>query len=148
MDQTERRIAFETFKEYTRVVFDQYQVLDADDIALSLLGRLRTPIWELKRRSLGFDYVFVDETQLFNENERRLFTLLTKGDTAHVPIVLSLDEAQEIYGQSTAGLGVLGIKAISNENLPSNYRSTRSIVALAFFVIQRTTDLFGPDFPD
>ncbi len=148
MDQTERRIAFETFREYHRVMFDHFQVLDVDDIALSLLGRLRTPIWELKRKSQGFDFVFVDETQLFNENERRLFTLLSKGDTTHVPIVLALDEAQEIYGQSTAGLGVLGIRAISNENLPSNYRSTRSIVSLAFFIIQRTTDLFGPDFPD
>lgn len=148
MKQMERRVAFDAFREYHRVVFEHFQVLDADDIALSLLGRLRTPIWELKRRSLGFDYVFVDETQLFNENERRLFTLLTKGNRSHVPIVLALDEAQEIYGQSTAGLGALGISSISNENLPSNYRSTRSIVSLAFFVIQRTTDLFGPDFPD
>jgi superfamily I DNA/RNA helicase len=32
--------------------------------------------------------------------------------------------------------------------LPSIHRSTRAIIRLAFFVIQRSTDLFGPDFPD
>jgi hypothetical protein len=148
LDQSERGLIFDAFRTYHRMVFEEMEVLDADDIALSLLGKMRTPIWELKRRTLGYDFVFVDETQLFNENERRIFPLLTKGSTSYVPIVLALDEAQEIYGQSSAGFGALGIKDVENESLPSNYRSTRAIVDLAFFVIQRTTDLFGPDFPD
>jgi superfamily I DNA/RNA helicase len=73
---------------------------------------------------------------------------MTKGTTAHVPIALALDEAQNIYGQRTAGLATLGIKDIENENLSSIHRSTQSIVKLAFFVIQRSTDLFDADFPD
>jgi hypothetical protein len=148
LGQTERALVFDAFRRYHQSVFEEMEVLDADDIALSLLGKMRTPIWELKRKSLGYDFAFVDETQLFNENERRIFPLLTKGSSAHVPIVLALDEAQEIYGQTSAGFGALGIKDVENESLPSNYRSTRAIVDLAFFVIQRTTDLFGPDFPD
>ena len=148
LEQSERSLVFDAFRHYHHAVFEEMEVLDADDIALSLLGKMRTPIWELKRRTLGYDFVFVDETQLFNENERRIFPLLSKGSGPHVPIVLAMDEAQEIYGQSSAGFGALGIKDVENESLPSNYRSTRAIVGLAFFVIQRTTDLFGPDFPD
>lgn len=148
LSQGEREIVFAAYERYHHVVFEQYEVLDTDDIALSLLGRLRTPIWELKRRKLGYDYVFVDETQLFNENERRVLPLLTNSAAEHVPIVLALDEAQDIYGQSTAGMATLGIPDIANENLASIHRSTRAIVRLAFFVIQRSTDLFGPDFPD
>lgn len=146
----ERQLVFHAFEHYNRAVFEELEVLDTDDIALSLLGRLRTPIWELKRRTLGYDYVFVDETQLFNENERRVLPLLTKGNTPHVPIALALDEAQDAFGQSqsTAGLATLGIPEISTESLASIHRSTRGIVRLAFFVIQRCTDLFGPDFPD
>jgi hypothetical protein len=90
----------------------------------------------------------VDEAQLFNENEKRLFPLLTRNTTEHVPNVLALDEAQQPQGLSSAGLGALGISDATNESLQSNFRSTRAIVALAFFIIQRTTDLFGPDFPD
>lgn len=148
LTQEERSLVFQIFQEYHKLVFESYEVLDTDDLALSLLGRLRTPIWELKRKKLGYDFVFVDETQLFNENERRVFSLLTNGNVAHMPIALALDEAQDIYAQSSAGLSTLGIPNIENENLGLIQRSTKAIVDLAFFVIQRSTDLFGPDFPD
>jgi superfamily I DNA/RNA helicase len=148
LDQNERGLVYETFQRYHQSVFEDSEVLDADDVAISLLGKMRTPIWDLKRRTIGYDYVFVDETQLFNENERRIFHLLRRGNTHYIPIVLALDEAQEIYGQTSAGFGALGIEDIANESLPSNFRSTRAIIDLAFFVIQRTIDLFGPDFPN
>lgn len=144
----ERGFIYDTFMLYQKNVIERYQVLDTDDIALSLLGRLRTPLWELKRKEIGYDYIFVDETQLFNENERRILPLLTKGITDHVPIALALDEAQQPYGQNTAGLATIGIKDITSESLPSIHRSTRAIVKLAFFVIQRCTELFSADFPD
>jgi hypothetical protein len=144
----ERELVYLAYEYYHRAVFEELEVLDTDDIAISLLGRLRTPIWQLKRRALGFDYVFVDETQLFNENERRLLPLLTKGTTVHVPVVLALDESQEFYGQRSAGLAALGLEDIASENLSSIHRSTVAIVRVAFFVIQRTTDLFGADFPN
>jgi superfamily I DNA/RNA helicase len=148
MTESERTLAFDVFEEYHHQVFESLEVLDSDDLAISLLGRLRTPIWELRRRQLGYDYVLVDETQLFNENERRLIPLLTNGTRDFVPVVLALDEAQAIYGQSAAGLASLGIEGIANESLGSIHRSTKSIVDLAFFIIQRSTDLFGPDFPN
>lgn len=144
----DKQLVFQTFQRYHRTMFEEFSVLDSDDVALSLLGRLRTPIWDLKRRTKGFDWVFVDETQLFNENERRIFSFLTKSTVPHVPIVLALDEAQNLYGQVSAGLATLGIRDAASESLASIHRSTRSIVKLAFFIIQRSTDLFGPDFPD
>jgi superfamily I DNA/RNA helicase len=144
----ERRVLFAAFKQYHQEVFDGYGVLDSDDVAISLLGKLRTPIWELRRRELGFDHIFVDETQLFNENERRLLPLLAKSTTPFVPIVLALDEAQDVYGYSKAGLATLGIEGVTSESLQAIHRSSRSIIRLAFFIIQRSTDLFGPDFPN
>jgi hypothetical protein len=148
LSQAEREFIFDAFLAYHRVVFGQFSVLDPDDIAISLAARLRTPVWQLRRQHEGFDYVFVDEAQLFNENERRLFPLLTKSEVPHVPIALALDQAQATYGQSSAGLSTIGIKGITNETLLSIHRSTEAIVRLAFFVIQRSTELFGPDFPD
>lgn len=148
LNTEERSFIFDTFLNYHRVIFEQHNCLDPDDIAISLTGRLRTPIWQLRRRHEGFDYIFVDEAQLFNENERRLFPLLTKSDNPHIPIALALDQAQATYGQASAGLSALGITGIANENLSSVHRSTESIVRLAFFIIQKSTELFGPDFPD
>jgi superfamily I DNA/RNA helicase len=148
LSQVERSVVFDCFEAYHAVVFEQYGMLDSDDIALSLAGRLKTPVWELKRKSEGFDLVLVDEAQLFNENERRVFPLLSNAAVKHVPIALALDEAQEPFGLSAAGLGSLGITDVESEKLPSNHRSTKEIIALAFFIIQRTTDLFGSEFPD
>src|SRR5205807_3878732 len=130
-----------------REVFETLEIFDTDDLAVSLQSRLTTPLWAMQRRKLGYDYVFVDETQLFNENERRLFPLLTRGNTNHVPVVLALDEAQQTRAVPSAGLGLLGFEQLSHEALESVHRSTHSILRLAFFVIQRTTDLFGSDFP-
>ncbi|MDU2938605.1 MAG: UvrD-helicase domain-containing protein [Enterobacteriaceae bacterium] len=148
LSKEEREFVFAIFEWYHREVFETYGSLDPDDLALSLYGSIRTPVWRLRRKSEGFDYIFVDEAQLFNENERRLFSLLSNDISAHVPIALALDEAQSFYGQSNAGLATLGIKDISNHSLDSIRRSTLEIAKLAFFVIQRSTNLFSSDFPD
>jgi superfamily I DNA/RNA helicase len=74
--------------------------------------------------------------------------LLTRGDKGYVPVALALDQAQEVRGSVSAGLGLLGIKAIADEKLTTIQRSTAAILRLAFNVIQHTTDLFGADFPD
>lgn len=148
LNSAERKLVFETCRKYNTYVFEGFEVLDPDDVALSMVGRLRTPIWRLKRKELGYDFIFVDEAQLFNENEKRIFHLLSNGQSNHVPIVLALDKAQDPYGFSSAGIGTLGIDDIENESLPTIHRSTLPIVKLAFFVIHRTTDLFNADFPD
>ena len=147
MNAFDRDFVFSVFQRYHREVFELNGYLDTDDIALTLFGHLSTPLWRLKRVTDGYDMVFVDETQLFNENERRVFHLLTKHATAPQSIALALDEGQEFFGQTSAGLSALGIADIEEERLPANHRSTREIVDLAFFIISKSTDLFGPGFP-
>ncbi len=146
----ERMFVFDLFEDYYNQVTEDQGMLDSDDLAISLLSKLRTPIWNIRRKTDGVDFLFVDEVQLFNENERRLFAYLPKPmtDRQHLPIALALDEAQELKGAVSSGFGLLGIEQIANEHLRNVYRCTPSILKLAFFVIQHTTDLFGVDFPD
>lgn len=148
LTQKERQLIFQVFQAYHRAVFEELEVFDSDDLAITLLAHLRTPLWKMKRKREGYEFVFVDETQLFNENERKLFSLLTNRDSGHLRIVLALDEAQELRGVSASGFGRLGIEEISDHSLFSVHRCTKAILSLAFHIIQRTTDLFGPDFPD
>jgi hypothetical protein len=147
LNETERNIIWGVFLLYQEKVADEDNLLDADDLALSLLGRLRTPLWDLRRRSEGFDFVFVDEAQLFNENERRLFPLLTKRKP-YVPVALALDQAQQTKALTSAGLGLLGLDGLESHTLRSVHRCSATILRLGFFMLQRTTDLFGIDFPD
>ncbi|MCL4793825.1 MAG: AAA family ATPase [Bryobacteraceae bacterium] len=148
LEPREREFVFDLFDRYHTELRSTYGVMDSDDVAISMLGSLRTPLSQIKRKSLGYDFVLVDEVQLFNENERRVFPLLSRGILDHVPIALALDEAQDPHGQVSAGLGLLGIHEVESELLSTTHRSTGDIVKLAFFVLQRTTDLFSSEFPD
>lgn len=148
LNNEERNFLFSVFEEYNRKVFEGYEVLDSDDVAISLLLKLKMPIMQLKRRSEGYDFIFVDEAQLFNENEKRIFPLLAKTSEKSIPVALALDEAQEPYALTSSGLGLLGFDSIQGESLPETHRSIKEIVDLAFFMLQRTTDLFNATFPN
>src|SRR5262249_11123481 len=53
---------------------------DTDDVMLSALGQLSTPIWRRRRTREGYDFILIDETHLFNMNELSVFHHLTKRD--------------------------------------------------------------------
>lgn len=144
----ERSVIFDIFERYQKCLVADLGMLDPDDLAITVLGKLSTPLWRLRRHSEGYDFVFVDEAQLFNENEKRLFPMMTKRTEAYVPIALALDEAQALNPSYGAGLGALGFGDLSNEALHKVFRSTPAILKLAFHVIQRSTDLFNSSFPD
>ncbi|HEY1976187.1 MAG TPA: UvrD-helicase domain-containing protein [Candidatus Baltobacteraceae bacterium] len=143
----ERAVVYQAFQIYQNML-DEYGVLDTDDVALTMLGKLSSPVWHHQRKSMGFDYIFVDEAQLFNENERKIFQYLGNGKRPFVPIVLALDEGQQFFGESRVGLALLGIKDAERENLRYNHRMTARIADLAFYVISQSTELFTLDFPD
>ena len=147
LTERERRFVFDLFQLYDRRMISEWRLLDSDDLAIALLGVLRSPIWQLQRRDEGFDVVMVDEAQLYNENEKRVFALLTNAKSSHVSVVLALDEGQETRALPGKGLGVLGYDGLVDECFRSVHRSSPGILALAFHVIQRTTELFSPDFP-
>lgn len=142
----ERVVIFDTFKFYQDEL-DQNDVFDSDDIAISYLARVSTPLWHRRRKSLGFDFIFVDEAQLFVENEQRLFPLLSKVSGANAPIALALDEAQQFYGEPKTGYAILGLQDVTRETLTSNHRMSDQIADLTFYVISQSVDLFSLDFP-
>lgn len=148
LKQAERAVVFDAFRSYNKTVFEDMGVLDSDDLAISLVAQLRAPLWEMRRRKEGVDFLFVDETHLFNENERRIFSLITKPPMPNLPIALALDQAQDLRGTTVSGFGRLGIDSIADEQLTKVYRSTKDILKLAFHMIQQTTDLFSAEFPD
>ena len=145
--EEERRFVFDVFEQY-ETFLDDSGLIDTDDVAISCLGHLYTPIWRKRRKSEGYDFVFVDEAQLFNENELRLIPLLTKGDSKNLKVAFALDKAQELRGNLVSGLGLLGYESIYDYSLHTIHRCSSKILELAFFLVQHSSDLFDPDFPD
>jgi hypothetical protein len=147
MNTEEREFVYTVFTIYQTII-ETYEILDADDVALTMLGMLRTQKWRIDRKTHGFDYVFVDEAQLFNENERRVFAHLTKRTMPYIPVILALDEAQQIHLQKTSGLGLLGLTGLERTRLTVPHRLTHSVARLAYYVISQSADLFNDDFPN
>lgn len=72
-------------KSFMFVIFNNYQhslemvgQYDSDDITLSALGQINTPIWSRRRSREGYDACFIDETHLFNINELSIFHYINK----------------------------------------------------------------------
>jgi superfamily I DNA/RNA helicase len=138
----DRHFMFHVYQMYE----DKFQtlgLLDTDDVVLSMANRLTSPLWERQRRVLGYDYVMVDETHLFNENERRVLPYLTRGTADYLPLVMTFDEAQSIGGRRSVDLSNSGIENAERRNLTSVHRSSPDIFALARDVVERSPLLFS-----
>lgn len=138
----DRYFIFKIAEEYEQEL-QKIGRLDTDDVVLSMQSRLAAPLWNRQRKIAGYDYVFVDETHLFNENERRVLPYLTRGSEAHVPIIMAFDEAQSIGGRRATELEKVGIHNSEQRRLSYVHRSSPQIYRLARDLIERSTLMFS-----
>src|ERR1019366_7529962 len=136
-------------------VFRRYQAqlqasaqFDTDDIVLTTIGQLDTPIWRRRRGREGYDSIYIDETHLFNMNELSIFHYLSKSDALH-PIAYSVDRSQAIRdrGWTDESFGVLAPNLDSSNGgsrteVHSVFRCSPDIVDLAFSVTSAGATLF------
>ncbi|WP_068117536.1 UvrD-helicase domain-containing protein [Tropicimonas marinistellae] len=140
-------------KGFLFTVFRKYQEklgavsqFDTDDVVLTAIGQLDTPVWRRRRAKDGYDAVFIDETHLFNINELHIFHYFTKSDTSF-PIVYSVDRAQAVgdHGWTNQDISetlVAGTDGENNIKLQTVFRSAPQIVDLAFSIVSSGATLF------
>jgi hypothetical protein len=141
-NRNDRYLLFKIAEEYEQEL-QKVGRLDTDDVVLSMQSRLAAPLWSRQRKTAGYDYVFVDETHLFNENERRVLPYLTRGSEEHVPIIMAFDEAQSIGGRRASELEKIGIHNSEQRRLSYVHRSSPEIYRLARDLIERSTLMFS-----
>jgi superfamily I DNA/RNA helicase len=138
------------------LIYNKYQnrltktgQFDSDDIILTTLGKLDTPIWRRRKELEGFDVAFIDETHLFNFNELSVFHHLNK-EASKNNIIFAIDKSQAIGDKGLTDsilYDSLGIEELYNSGSSSFsyktvFRSSPSIVNLAFEVLSSGTTLF------
>ncbi|SDY80745.1 UvrD/REP helicase N-terminal domain-containing protein [Collimonas sp. OK242] len=140
--------AFLAFKGY-RKRLERAGQFDTDDIILSALGQLNTPIWRRRRSREAFDSIYIDETHLFNVNELSVFHKLTKSES-FFPIVYSADVSQSLGDRGwdnetfDEAMGVSEGKQGEGSStvFSSIFRCSPDIVSLAFSVTSSGATLF------
>lgn len=122
---------------------------DTDDVVLSALSQLSTPIWRRRRARDGFNAIFVDETHLFNMNELSIFHHLTRSEQSF-PIAFAVDRSQAIGDRGWADdIDVASLMPSPTErsssttiNVKGIFRCSPDIVNLAFSITSSGASLF------
>lgn len=140
---------------FSYIVFKRYQEklraasqFDTDDVVLTAVGQLDTPIWRRRRSREGYNCIFVDETHLFNMNELSVFHYLTKNEEQH-RICYSVDRSQSLGDRGWNDVSIRG--AISPSEITTQetqtliksvFRCAPEIINLAFSVTSAGATLF------
>ncbi|MDT3705919.1 MAG: UvrD-helicase domain-containing protein [Thiobacillus sp.] len=121
---------------------------DTDDVVLSAISQLNTPIWRRRRTREGYDGIFIDETHLFNLNELSVFHRLTRNEATQ-PIAYSVDKSQALGDRGWTNEAfdlAFAPDSAAGESTPtpvnSIFRCSPDIVNLAFSVTSSGATLF------
>lgn len=141
-------------KGYVFQVFQYYQEqleasgqFDTDDVVLSAVGQLDTPIWRRRRSREGFDFIAIDETHLFNINELHVFHYFTR-KLGVCPISFSMDTAQAVGDRGWNDEAVSGNMFdvdVNIENVTSMravFRSSPQITRVASSILSSGATIF------
>lgn len=144
----DKAFIWEIYREYREQLIAGGQ-FDTDDVVLTALSQLSTPIWRRRREHDGFDVIFVDETHLFNMNELSIFHHLTRSDS-YYPIAFAVDRAQAIGDQGWADdIDVETLMPSEKDRTESStvsvkgvFRCSPDIISLAFSITSSGASLF------
>ena len=137
---------FNVYEEYQNAL-NKVGQYDSDDIVLTALGHINTPIWKRRRVKDGYDACIIDETHLFNLNELSIFHFINKPDCKN-NIVFAIDKSQAFgdWGINkslvTSTLNVDKESSTSETHFATVFRSSPDIVNLAFNILSSGATLF------
>lgn len=143
--EDDKNFIWQIYSEYQRH-FEVLQQYDTDDIVLSAISSLDNPIWRRRRKHEGYDYIFIDETHLFNQNELMLFHFLTREVDKH-PFIFSIDISQAMGDQGLDEEDFLKNYIKGNNLYKKEYdvvfRCSAQITDLAMTITSSGSNLFG-----
>ncbi len=140
--EADRNFIFQIFNLYQESLIKVGQY-DSDDIILSAMGQIDTPIWRRRRITEGYDACFIDETHLFNLNELSLFHFINKPSCASY-IVFAVDKSQAV-GEWNVDRDELFEQlnfSKKSEKFETVFRSSHEITCLAFSILSSGATLF------
>jgi len=143
-NEDDRRLVFDIFNRYSSILNSLSQ-FDVDDIAISAISKLDSPIWRRRRSLEGYDAIFIDEVHLFNMNELSLVHFLTKNQQT-APIAYAIDISQalgDIAWNDSELYESLGItESEEKTTLSAVFRCSPTITDLAFSITSHGANIF------
>jgi superfamily I DNA/RNA helicase len=146
-NDNDKYFIFKIFEDYQQKL-DNLSQFDPDDIALSAIGRLESPLWKRRRGVEAYDFIVADELHLLNFNELSIIHFLTKSINS-APISFAIDATQaigDIAWKNNSVLEYLNITEFSEiektTDLTAVFRCSASVTKLASMITSSGTSLF------
>ena len=91
----DRGMVLNVYREFIRVLVDRASIT-TDQFVLDAIRVLETFTWRMRKETDGYDYIFVDELQLFDSQERSALELLGRSRKG-VPFITAEDPSQGVF---------------------------------------------------
>ncbi len=91
----DRGYVIAVYKSFIQNLIDRASIT-TDQFILDSIRRLETFTWRMRKETEGYDYIFIDELQLFDPQERTSLELLGRSKRG-VPFVTAEDPAQGVF---------------------------------------------------
>lgn len=147
-DNADYRFIFMVYKKYQQAL-EKIGQYDSDDITLTALGQVDTPIWNRRRIRDGYDACVIDETHLFNINELSVFHFVNKpyndDNEARPKIIFAIDKSQSSgdWGIDDVSISsALRFSENDNKHFNTVFRSSPDIVNLAYNILTSGATMF------
>lgn len=136
------KFIFYLFNIYQEYLTNQ-NLYDVDDIIIQALNSLNSTIWKRVRKDFGHDFVFIDETHMFNLNELSIFQYLTK-NSDNLRITFAIDRSQAVGDRSFLDESINKLfENHMSEKLNLNFRSSQDIIQIASDIVNSGTMMFA-----
>lgn len=93
----DKRVVFEIYSRYAKNLEDR-GLVTTDQLLADFVAYLESHAWNRKRRSDGYDLVFVDEFHLFNPLERQALHYLNRDVSKYPRLFMAADPRQSASG--------------------------------------------------
>ncbi|UTC49293.1 UvrD-helicase domain-containing protein [Treponema vincentii] len=94
-NSNEKKVIFQIYTSYMNYLVKNNSI-SSDQIINDYINFLTTYNWYYERKTYGYDYIFVDEMQLFNDQERLSLTYLSRYVDEYPKIIMALDPKQSM----------------------------------------------------
>jgi hypothetical protein len=129
---SDRSFVLHVYKSLLRILVDR-SAITTDQFVLDSIRVLETYTWRMRRETDGYDYIFVDELQLFDAQERSALELLGRSRKG-VPFVTAEDPSQGVFSSLHSRRGVVSNQAVYLETI---HRFDKEIFDLISFFYQK-----------
>lgn len=128
----DRGLVLGVYREFIRVLIDR-SAITTDQFVLDSIRVLETFTWRMRKETDGYDYILVDELQLFDSQERSALELLGRSRQG-VPFVTAEDPSQGVFATLHSRREVVANQTVYLETV---HRFDKEIFDLISFIYQK-----------